>query len=57
MGAWLLSVSAWVFTDPAGEGVEAAEELAKATGVRARVRLCEQSTGTPVRGLRGRTVM
>lgn len=44
-GVW----AAWAFTDPAGEGVEAAEELAKATGV------CEQSTERPVGGLHGST--
>lgn len=59
MGVWPLSVSAWVFSDLAGVGVEAADELAKATGVCARVLRpvgeCEQSTDRPLRGLHGRT--
>lgn len=57
MGVWSLSVSVWVFTDPAGVGVEAAEELAKATGVCMTVRtvgVCEQSMERPLSGLQGR---
>lgn len=64
VGVWLISVSAWVFfADPAGVvGVEAAEELAKATGVCETVRalpvgVCEQSMERPLSGLQGRADM
>lgn len=54
------SVSVCVFADSAGVGVEAAEELAKATGVCVSVRarpagVCGQSTERHLRGLRGWT--
>lgn len=58
------SVSVCVFTDSAGVGVEAAEELAKATGVcvcesvRARpAGECGQSAERHLRGLHGWTDM
>lgn len=50
--------SAWSFTDSAGVGVEAAEELAKATGVCVRagpVDACGQSTERPLKRLHGST--
>lgn len=57
MGVFSSSVSVWVFTDPAG--VEAAEELAKATGVCVTVLdrpvgVCEQRA---VEGLQDSTDM
>ena len=55
MGVCSSSVSAWVFTCPAGVGVEAAEELAKATCVCVTVRVCGQRMERPLRGLQGRT--
>lgn len=62
LGVCSLSVSVWVFTDPACVGVEEAELLAKATGVCETVRaravdleVCEQSTERALRGLQGRS--
>lgn len=52
VGVW----SAWAFTDSAGVGVGAAEELAKATGVCVRagpVDECEQSMERPLKRLHG----
>lgn len=57
MGVRLFSESVRVFTDPAGVGVEAAEELAKATGVCVSVRACEHSAERHLRGLHGRPDM
>lgn len=60
VGVWPSSVSVWVFTDSAGVGVEAAEELAKATGVCVNVLArpvveCGQTIERPPSGLQGRT--
>lgn len=66
VGVRSLSGSVWVFTDPDGVGVEAAEELLKATGVCETVRalsagleVCkEQTEERPLSGLmQGRTDM
>lgn len=50
VGVWPLSVSVWVFTDPA-------EEVAKATGVCVTGRpvgVCERSMERPLSGLQGK---